>query len=100
MQHNVCVVMVTNQRAHLGFTVGLLGVADGGVGHTVFRTGLHGGDNMAAQGHGHILTADRRVSLGGRVGLPLFLLLHHLTSLFIFGAHSLTLKTELTVLYS
>ena len=39
---------VTKHSAYPGFTVGLLGEADGGVGNTIFRISLHSEDNMMA----------------------------------------------------
>ena len=42
------ITSVTNQTAYLGFTVGLLVVADGGIGNTIFRISLHSEDNMMA----------------------------------------------------
>lgn len=44
------IITRTNQTAYPAFTVGLPGVADGGVGNTIFRISLHREDNiMAAQ---------------------------------------------------
>ena len=37
---------ITKHSAYPGFTVGLLGVPDGGVGNTFFRINLHSEDNM------------------------------------------------------
>ena len=42
----VLFITVTNQAAYLGFTVGLIGVADGGVGNPIIRISLHRGDNI------------------------------------------------------
>lgn len=36
-----------HQTSYLSFTVGLLGVADGGVGDTIFRLSLHREDHIS-----------------------------------------------------
>lgn len=92
MWHNVTLHSIiknkTNQTAYLGFTV--LGVADGGVGNTIFRISL-----QRRQHNGCSVTETTASSFFNRSLSDFWFYNPHVasTSLFFFIAHSHALKT-------